>query len=173
MRQNSDDYAGHYFLGSTLLEQGPDGREEAISHLEEALRLNSQSVNSRFLLGKAFAASDLPCPGIPSDFRYPGKRGRPSATRTKPLVQSRLLSLFLFGELHQLPFNLHEGDFNGVVDVLEFRVEKRSIPSDQLANTLLKQNGALEGTSYVALQSLGKGQFHFVIQGAEAPIGTE
>jgi len=60
MRQNSDDYAGHYFLGSTLLEQGPDGREEAISHLEEALRLNSQSVNSRFLLGKAFAASDLP-----------------------------------------------------------------------------------------------------------------
>ena len=60
IRRNPDDYAGHYFLGSTLVDEGPDGGKEAISHLEEALRLNSHSINSRFLLGKAYAASDMP-----------------------------------------------------------------------------------------------------------------
>ena len=60
IRQNPNDYAGHYFLGSALLEEGPDRSEEAILHLEKALQLNPRSVNSRFLLGKAYAASDKP-----------------------------------------------------------------------------------------------------------------
>ncbi len=55
VRQDPDDYAGHYFLGSTLLDL--DRPQEAISELEEALRLNPRSVNSRLLLGKAYAAA--------------------------------------------------------------------------------------------------------------------
>ncbi len=60
IRKNPDDYAGHYFLGSALLEEGQDGSGEALSHLERALRLNPRSINSRFLLGKAYAAADRP-----------------------------------------------------------------------------------------------------------------
>ncbi len=60
IRKKPADYAGHYFLGFVLLEEGPDRSEEAISHLKEALRFNSRSVNSRFLLGKAYVASKRP-----------------------------------------------------------------------------------------------------------------
>ena len=55
VRQDPIDYAGHYFLGSTLLDL--DRRHEAVSELKEALRLNSRSINTRLLLGKAYAAA--------------------------------------------------------------------------------------------------------------------
>lgn len=55
VRQDPDDYAGHYFLGSTLLDL--DRPQEAVSELEEALQLNSRSTNSSLLLGKAYAAT--------------------------------------------------------------------------------------------------------------------
>ncbi len=55
VRQDPDDYAGHYFLGSTLLDL--DRPQEAITELEEALRLNPRSVNSQFLMAKGYAAA--------------------------------------------------------------------------------------------------------------------
>ena len=57
IRREPDDYAGPYFLGLLLLEGGADRNREVISLLQRALRLNPRSVNSRFLLGKAHAAS--------------------------------------------------------------------------------------------------------------------
>ena len=52
--KDQNNYAAHYFLGSTLLEMGSDWSKKATTHLKEALRLNPHSVNSQFLLGKAY-----------------------------------------------------------------------------------------------------------------------
>ena len=51
-------YAGHYFLGLFLLRANPPQIDEAISHLEEAVKRNPFSTDSHYHLGRAYAAKE-------------------------------------------------------------------------------------------------------------------
>jgi tetratricopeptide (TPR) repeat protein len=56
VRMNPESYTGHYFLGLALMRGMTARTADAISHLEQAVKLNPHSLDSRLELGKAYSA---------------------------------------------------------------------------------------------------------------------
>lgn len=59
IQKSPENYAGHYYLGMFLLREKVPKVDEAIAHLELALKLNPHSLDTRFQLGRAYALKGL------------------------------------------------------------------------------------------------------------------